>query len=225
MSDTREAMLQRIRSALGERPMQEEAIPRTYLHAGSDERAAVIARFVERVEDYKAAVIQTTEAQLAAALAQVCAERGFRRLVAPDDLPDAWLPAGVEVLRDAPPLSYDVLDGVDAVLTGCRLGIAQTGTIVLDGGAGQGRRALSLVPDVHLCVIQAGQIVDLVPEAIAALQASAARPITFISGPSATSDIELSRVEGVHGPRALIVLLVMESPSPAKRSARRQMPV
>lgn len=224
MSDAREAMLQRIRSALGERPMQEEAIPRAYHHAGSNEQAAVIARFVERVEDYKAAVIQTTEAHLATALAQVCAERGFRRLVVPDDLSDAWLPAGVEVLRDEPPLSYEALDRVDAVLTGCRLGIAQTGTIVLDGGAGQGRRALSLVPDVHLCVVQAGQVVDLVPEAIAALHTSATKPITFISGPSATSDIELSRVEGVHGPRTLIVLLVMESPSPAKRSARRQMP-
>lgn len=224
MSDAREAMLQRIRQAIGGRPVEEEAIPRAYLHAGSDERSAIIARFVERVEDYKATVIQTTEAELAAALAQVCAERGFRRLVAPDDLPDAWLPEGVEVLRDEPTLSYEALDTVDAVLTGCRLGIAQTGTIVLDGGAGQGRRALSLVPDVHLCVIQAGQIVDLAPEAIAALQASATKPITFISGPSATSDIELSRVEGVHGPRTLMVLLVTEPPSPAKRSARRQTP-
>lgn len=224
MSDAREAMLQRIRQAIGGRPVEEEAIPRAYLHAGSDERSAIIARFVERVEDYKATVIQTTEAELAAALAQVCAERGFRRLVAPDDLPDAWLPEGVEVLRDEPTLSYEALDTVDAVLTGCRLGIAQTGTIVLDGGAGQGRRALSLVPDAHLCVIQAGQIVDLAPEAIAALQASATKPITFISGPSATSDIELSRVEGVHGPRTLMVLLVTEPPSPAKRSARRQTP-
>lgn len=224
MSDAREAMLQRIRQSIGGRPVEEEAIPRAYLHAGSDERSAIIARFVERVEDYKATVIQTTEAELAAALAQVCAERKFRRLVAPDDLPDAWLPEGVEVLRDEPTLSYEALDTVDAVLTGCRLGIAQTGTIVLDGGAGQGRRALSLVPDAHLCVIQAGQIVDLAPEAIAALQASATKPITFISGPSATSDIELSRVEGVHGPRTLMVLLVTEPPSLAKRSARRQTP-
>jgi L-lactate dehydrogenase complex protein LldG len=224
MSDAREAILQRIRQAIGERPVEEEATPRAYLHAGSDERAAVIARFVERVEDYKATVIQTTEAELAAALAQVCTERGFRKLVVPDDLSDAWLPARVEVLRDQPPLSYEALDTVDAVLTSCRLGIAQTGTIVLDSGAGQGRRALSLVPDAHLCVIQAGQIVDLVPEAMTALQASATKPITFISGPSATSDIELSRVEGVHGPRTLIVLLVTEPPSPAKRSARRQTP-
>src|SRR5262249_23869808 len=123
----------------------------------------------------------------------------------------AWLPTGVVVARDEPPLSYEALDAVDAVLTGCRLGIAQTGTLVLDGGAGQGRRALSLIPDAHLCVVQAGQIVDLVPEAISALHATATRPLTFISGPSATSDIELSRVEGVHGPRTLIVLLVTDN--------------
>ena len=219
MSTARDTLLERIRAALGERSVEEGAIARTYRQAGLDEREAVIARFVERVEDYKAAVIQTTEGQLAAALAQVCAEHGMRRLVAPDDLPDAWLPAGVELVRDQPALSNEVLDGVDGVLTGCRLGIAQTGTLVLDGGAGQGRRALSLVPDVHLCVIHARQVVDLVPEAITALQASATRPITFISGPSATSDIELSRVEGVHGPRTLLVFLLLESPSSIPNSA------
>jgi L-lactate dehydrogenase complex protein LldG len=210
MSEAREAILQRIQSALGEARAEDAAIQRDYRHAGDASRAAIIAQFVERVEDYKATVIQTTEADLAAAIAHVCAERGFRRLAAPVDVPESWLPAGVEVARDEPPLSYEALDAADAVLTGCRLGVAQTGTIVLDGGAYQGRRALSLVPDAHLCVVRAGQIVDLVPEAIAALQASATRPITFISGPSATSDIELSRVEGVHGPRTLIVLLPRE---------------
>ena len=210
MSEAREAMLQRIRSALGERQAAEEAIPRQYQRTGETDHQAVVARFIERVEDYKATVFQTTEAELPATLARICAERGFRRLVAPADLPDAWLPAGVEILKDEPALGYEALDAVGAVLTGCRLGIAQTGTIVLDGGASQGRRALSLIPDVHLCVAHAGQVVDLVPEAITTLQASATRPITFISGPSATSDIELSRVEGVHGPRTLIVFLVTD---------------
>lgn len=210
MSDAREAMLQRIRQALGERRAAEEAIPRDYRHTGETDHQAVVAQFIERVEDYKATVFQTTEAELPATLARVCAERGFRRIVAPADLSDAWLPADVEILKDEPALSYDALDAVDAVLTGCCLGIAQTGTIILDGGAGQGRRALSLVPDAHLCVVRAGQVVDLVPEAITALQASATKPLTFISGPSATSDIELSRVEGVHGPRTLIVFLVMD---------------
>ncbi len=211
MSEAREAILQRIRQALGDTRGEHTAILRDYRQTGDASRAALIAQFVERVEDYKAAVLETTEGDLAAALARMCAERGFRRIVAPADLPDAWLPATVEVVRDEPPLSYEALDGVDAVLTGCRLGIAQTGTIVLDGGAHQGRRALSLIPDTHLCVVRAGQVVDLVPEAITKLQASATSPMTFISGPSATSDIELSRVEGVHGPRTLIVLLIRDA--------------
>jgi L-lactate dehydrogenase complex protein LldG len=210
MSEAREAILQRIRRALGEARTEEKDAPRAYRHAGEQEHAAVVKQFVERVEDYKAAVIETTEAALSALIGRVCAERGFLRLAAPADFPQTWLPPDIEVMLDAPALSYEALDGVDAVLTGCRLGIAQTGTIVLDGGAYQGRRALSLIPDAHLCVVQAGQIVDLVPEAITALQASATKPMTFISGPSATSDIELNRVEGVHGPRTLIVLLVRE---------------
>ena len=210
MSEARDAILQRVRQALGERPAAEEVISREYQHTGESAHQAVVAQFIERVEDYKAAVYQTTEAELPATLARVCAERGFARIVAPADLPDAWLPADIVMLKDEPALSYEALDAVDAVLTGCRLGIAQTGTIVLDGGASQGRRALSLIPDVHLCVVRAGQVVDLVPEAIMALRDGATKPITFISGPSATSDIELSRVEGVHGPRTLIVLLVTE---------------
>ncbi len=126
-------------------------------------------------------------------------------------MPSAWLPTEIELLRDNPPLSNEQLDGSDGVLTGCALGIAQTGTIVLDGGPTQGRRALTLLPDYHLCVIDAEQVVDLVPEAIARLSDAVKqqrRPLTFISGPSATSDIELNRVEGVHGPRILDVLVV-----------------
>jgi L-lactate dehydrogenase complex protein LldG len=113
-------------------------------------------------------------------------------------------------LSDSNTLTYQQLDESDGVLTGCALGIAQTGTIVLDDGAHQGRRALTLLPDYHLCVVYEDQIVDLVPEAITRLHEAVQqrRPITFISGPSATSDIELSRVEGVHGPRTLHVLVV-----------------
>jgi len=131
----------------------------------------------------------------------------------PADLPDRWAPAEVELLRDTGgALSNEQLDASDGVLTGCALGIAQTGTIVLDGGPAQGRRVLTLLPDYHLCVIRADQIVELVPEAITQLGPAVReqrRPITFISGPSATSDIELSRVEGVHGPRTLEVLIVV----------------
>jgi L-lactate dehydrogenase complex protein LldG len=113
---------------------------------------------------------------------------------------------GIDVARDDPPLSVEALDGVDTVLTGCALAVAETGTIVLDGGPACGRRALTLVPDHHVCVVRAAQVVAQVPDAVAALPRSA--PLTFVSGPSATSDIELERVEGVHGPRRLDVVVV-----------------
>jgi L-lactate dehydrogenase complex protein LldG len=131
-------------------------------------------------------------------------------LVVPVDLPSEWTPAGVDLLPDEA-LTHAQLDESDGVLTGCALGIAQTGTIVLNGGPIQGRRAITLLPDYHLCVVFVEQIVDLVPEAITRLGPAireAWRPMTFISGPSATSDIELNRVEGVHGPRTLEVLIV-----------------
>ena len=136
----------------------------------------------------------------------------MERLVVPPYLPREWIPEGVETLRDAarPRLTKEELDGSDGVLTGCALGIAQTGTIILDSGRAQGRRALTLLPDYHLCVVREDQIVGLVPEAFAELQETVkneGRAITFISGPSATSDIELDRVEGVHGPRTLEVLI------------------
>ena len=171
----------------------------------------MIAQFIERVADYKVLVQRVEEASLPQAIAAACAERGVRRLVIPADLPEAWRPAQVELLPDAGTLSYAQLDSSDGALTGCALGIAQTGTIVLNGGAYQGRRAITLLPDYHLCVVFETQIVDLVPEAIANLRDAVLaerRPITFISGPSATSDIELNRVEGVHGPRTLHVLVV-----------------
>jgi L-lactate dehydrogenase complex protein LldG len=148
--------------------------------------------------------------ELSAAIADACAARGVRRLLAPMDIPQEWLPAGVGALLDNG-VSYAEIDGVDGILTGCALGIAQTGTIVLDGGPRQGRRVLTLLPDYHLCVVDADQIVGLVPEAVARLAPAVRdqhRALTWISGPSATSDIELNRVEGVHGPRTLEVIVV-----------------
>ena len=140
-------------------------------------------------------------------------DRGVERLVVPPLLPEGWIPDGIETLSDATRLRLtdEELDASDGTLTGCALGIAQTGTIVLDAGSAQGRRALTLLPDYHLCVVREEQIVGLVPEAFARLEATVkneGRAITFISGPSATSDIELNRVEGVHGPRTLEVLIV-----------------
>ncbi len=216
----REEILRRIRESLQDVPGGEQPdnvlVERTYLQHGSTEREEMIERFIERVSEYKVTTRRVDEQELPAIIAKICAERGVRRLVAPADLPASWLPSDVELLRDEPPLTNAQLDQSDGVLTGCALGIAQTGTIVLDGGPGQGRRVLSLLPDYHLCVISEEQIVELVPEAIARLADSVhsrRQPVTFISGPSATSDIELNRVEGVHGPRTLDVLVVRSAPS------------
>lgn len=159
-------------------------------------------RFAERVADYRAEIHRLAEDDIPAAIANVTGER---RLVVPDGLPDEWT-RGLATIRDDPPLTTAQLDSVDGVLTTCALAIAETGTIVLDAGPGQGRRALTLVPDLHVCVVRREQVVSQVPDAIARLDP--ARPLTWISGPSATSDIELNRVEGVHGPRNLVVLLI-----------------
>lgn len=219
MSTAREEILGRIRTALQDVPPTEKPcdvpIARDYLRIDPSPRSELVSRFVDRVTEYKAAVRRVTRGDLTSAIASACAAHGVKRMVVPGDVPAEWVPSGVELLRD-PGLSNDQLDHSDGVLTGCALGIAQTGTIVLDSGPGQGRRALSLVPDYHLCIIREDQIVGLVPEAVERLQSVArdpARPLTWISGPSATSDIELNRVEGVHGPRTLEVLVVVHSTS------------
>lgn len=167
-----------------------------------------LALFVERVENYQATVIRTNPDGVAAAVAKSLV--GARRTVVPHGFNPAWVPDDIDVVRDEPALSSEALDGVDAVLTSSVVGIAVTGTIVLDHTEGQGRRALTLVPDRHVCVVTEDQIVGDVPEAIARLRPSVnnGRPLTWISGPSATVDIELQRVQGVHGPRTLCVVLV-----------------
>ena len=217
MSLAQDDMLRRIKLALhdvpaGERP-DDVPVAREYRQAGAAPQAELIERFTDRLIDYKAKVARVAEADLAGAIAAACAARGVLRLIAPDDLPVGWAPAEVELLRDTGgALSNEQLDASDGVLTGCALGVAQTGTIILDGGPAQGRRVLTLLPDYHLCVIRADQIVELVPEAITRLGPAVRErrwPITLISGPSATSDIELSRVEGVHGPRTLEVMIVV----------------
>jgi len=170
------------------------------------ELAALLQQFVERVEDYRAAVVRTPAARAPAAVAAALA--GVVNLLVPEGFPQHLLEGVPTACRrhDGAGLSARELDGFDAVLTTSRVGIAVTGTIVLDHGAGQGRRALTLVPDRHVCVVSAGQVVGTVAEAVVRLDP--ARPQTWISGPSATSDIELHRVEGVHGPRTLQVILV-----------------
>ena len=185
-------------------------MPRGYLHTSDLSQAELLEAFAERVTEYRASVYRTSEAnKLSEKVAEVCRLRKAETLVIPPDLSDAWLPKSVQFIRDNN-LTNAELSAADGVLSGCALAVAQTGTLILDGGKAQGRRALTLLPDLHLCVVFARQIVGTVPEAVAALQAVATRPLTLISGPSATSDIELSRVEGVHGPRTLDVLLVEE---------------
>jgi L-lactate dehydrogenase complex protein LldG len=166
-----------------------------------DASAASLDLLIDRLVDYRAGVHRATTADVA----DVIGRLATGRVVVPAGFPDGWL-GGVDVVRDIPPLSAAELDELDGVVTTCVLAIAETGTIVLDGGPGQGRRALSLVPDHHVVVVRADQVVSTVPQGVARLEPR--RPQTWISGPSATSDIELQRVEGVHGPRRLDVVLL-----------------
>jgi L-lactate dehydrogenase complex protein LldG len=210
MASAREEIFSRIGAALGAEPAAPAPIPRAYRAAAPiAERAATVELFCVRVSDYRANVVRVpSEDELEAALAAACRERGTARVAAAPGV--AWQLPGTDRSTDGPQIAPAALDGFDAALTGCALAIAETGTIVLDGGPESGRRALTLVPDHHLCVVRADQVVASVPDAIAALAtaAGAGQPITFVSGPSATSDIELERVEGVHGPRQLDVFVV-----------------
>jgi len=203
VADARSEILGRIRRSLVDRPTAEE-IPRDY--DTSRPYDDVLGLFAERVADYRATVHQVKPRQLPAAIGAALRHREARTMVVPADLPASWCVDGFDWHIDDPVLAVEELDKADGVLTGCAVGIAETGTIVLDAAATQGRRALTLVPDYHLCVVRAKQVVATVPQALALLDP--VRPLTFISGPSATSDIELNRVEGVHGPRTLEVLLV-----------------
>jgi L-lactate dehydrogenase complex protein LldG len=208
----RDEILTRVRNAIGPPREQRPApapIPRDYRATTDDGLDA----FLERLAHYEATAIYTSQDNLDQTIRETLSNRGVRELVAPPGLPESWLADPVTPLRDGdPPLDHDALDQSDGVLTTCALAIAQTGTIVLDGGAGMGRRALTLLPDYHLCVVRAEQLVGSVPEALARLDPT--RPLTFVSGPSATVDIEMVRVGGVHGPRTLDVIIVSTSHDP-----------
>ena len=203
----REEILGRIRSALADRPEPPETAWE-YGRPVSTGDLDLSERFVERVADYHAEVKTVAREDVGPAIADALGDA--RHVVGDRLLRDTW-PTEAEVeWLDAADLTSDELDDVDAVVTTATVGIANTGTIVLDHGRGQGRRAASLVPDVHVCIVAADRIVSDVPEAVSLLidLGVQAHPLTWISGPSATSDIELSRVEGVHGPRTLRVLVV-----------------
>ncbi|GAA3584806.1 LUD domain-containing protein [Amycolatopsis ultiminotia] len=212
MVSARAQILGRARRALSDVPKTDPAVdvpidrpqPRRDL---SGEQ--LVDLFAEQVADYRAVVEKVPEPEVAGAIAGAlggAAGTGLARILVPPGFPAEYVPDGVEIVADGPDVPVGVLDHCDGVLTTATIGIAETGTIVLDHGPGQGRRAATLVPDLHVCVIHAGQVVAGLPEAVSALDPR--RPQTWISGPSATSDIELDRVEGVHGPRTLHVVIV-----------------
>jgi L-lactate dehydrogenase complex protein LldG len=202
-------------SQAGNSPVE---IPRRYRRAAATGEAAaglpadpahrsdLVDLLIDRLVDYRAAVSRCEPAGVAELLAQRLTEHGIESVLVPGGFPERWLSATRAQRRTDQALTPAQLDQIDGVLSTCTLAIAETGTIVLDAGAGQGRRALSLVPDYLLIVLETDQVVAGVPEAVARLDPG--RPLTWISGPSATSDIELSRVEGVHGPRTLDVILI-----------------
>ncbi|MFI2644031.1 lactate utilization protein C [Streptomyces sp. NPDC018610] len=210
---SRDRILGRVRRALADVPADEapyeRAVVRDYLRRHGERSAArTVELLAENLADYRAVVHRTDPADLPDLIARLLAARGSAQVLVPPGLPPAWMPAAgpVRVRDDAASTPHE-LDRVDSVVTGCAVAIAETGTIVLDGSPDQGRRRVTLIPDHHICVVRVPeQVVSSVPEALERLDP--ARPLTWISGPSATSDIELDRVEGVHGPRTLEAVLV-----------------
>jgi len=207
---SREEILRRIRASTADITSPPD-IPRRYQPAGSQAGRTddgLADRFAERAGDYRATVRRCRAADAAQVIADAVTARAARRIGVPQGFPAEWSALLPDPVPDEPPLDVAALDSLDGVVTTCAVAIAETGTIVLDTGPGQGSRAFTLVPDYHVAVVRTGQIVAAVPDAVAALDP--ARPLTWISGPSATSDIELSRVEGVHGPRTLDIVIVAD---------------
>ncbi len=213
MSSAKDEMLANIRQASGPIPTGRAsdyaAIPRDYLVTGRLDAAEKAELFADRLHDYGSGFLSCSEADLPASILDTLRRREKDRLVVPHDLPPNWLPSGLTFIADEG-LDHRMLDAIEGVITGCTLAVAATGTIFLQHSAGGGRRAITLIPDYHLCVVFADQLVESVPEAIRRISASAPVPLlTTISGPSATSDIEMTRIKGVHGPRTLDVVFVL----------------
>ena len=211
MSGAKEEILNKIRRAVGSQPMDRVAdyasIARDYRTSSTLDKDALLELFIDRLRDYGAGVYRCGRADLPAAIIQAAEARGKRSLLVPLGLPKDWLPDGIEFIADRPH-DHGELDATEGVLTGCAAVIATTGSIALTHSGAEGRRAVTLVPDYHLCVVFAEQVMETVPEALRHLHDAGASVITTISGPSATSDIEMTRVQGVHGPRTLDVILV-----------------
>jgi L-lactate dehydrogenase complex protein LldG len=206
---SRERILGRVRRALADAPSEDTPVERAYLREHGDRSVEeTVELLAENLADYRAIVHRCTAADLPATLAGMLAARGAKTVLVPPGLERSWLAeADSEQVPDRVESTPHELDRIDSVVTACAVAVAETGTIVLDGGPDQGRRRITLVPDHHICVVQVpDQVVSSVPQALERLDP--VRPLTWISGPSATSDIELDRVEGVHGPRTLEVVLV-----------------
>jgi len=207
----REEMLGRIRESLGRqgavnRDAEYDSIPRHYNIGGNADEGAKLELFEERLRDYNAAVHRCAANAVRDTIAAIMSERQKSSLLIPEGIPLEWLPEGREFIRDRG-LTYPQMDASEGVLTGCAVAIALTGTIILRHSLEMGRRALTLIPDYHLCVVYADQVVAMPPEGIRQMAGLIPSPLTTISGPSATSDIEMTRVKGVHGPRTLEVIL------------------
>ncbi|HEY1501665.1 MAG TPA: LUD domain-containing protein [Acidobacteriaceae bacterium] len=212
MTDARAAMLDRIRAGLAgdervERTADYAGIPRTYVRDGMLDDEARLQLLLERLRDYDTHVVETGAASLPRTIASVLGEHREKKVIAADGLPADMLPRDFAFIPERA-ASLDDLNNCDGIVTTCSVAIAFTGSIVLTHGPGEGARRLSLVPDRHLCIVRAEQVVETVPEAFSRLGARATHPITLISGPSATADIEMTRIRGVHGPRFLDVVLV-----------------
>jgi len=206
---SRERVLGRVRRALADAPGEDTPIERAYLREhGERSVEETVELLAENLADYRAIVHRCTAADLPATLAGMLAARGAKTVLVPPGLEQDWLAeADAERVPDRAESTPHELDRIDSVVTACAVAVAETGTIVLDGSPDQGRRRITLVPDHHICVVRVpDQVVSSVPQALERLDP--VRPLTWISGPSATSDIELDRVEGVHGPRTLEVVLV-----------------
>ncbi len=213
---SRDEILRRVQRATGGASTAEaaragwSAVARRYKRTGVLERELVLKLLEDRLRDYDATVVRVCREDVAWSVGKRLAERGRRRIVVPAGFPAEWLPSGFEWAIDTGFRATE-LDGFEGVVTSSTVAIADTGTVVLQHVAGQGRRAITLVPDYHLCLVREEDVIETVPEAMHRLRATAELATTFISGPSATADIEMTRIKGVHGPRNLDVMLIVQS--------------
>jgi L-lactate dehydrogenase complex protein LldG len=213
MSSAREDILKTIGKYTAQTALRETdylAISRQYQTRSTMEGAQLVEMFIERLNDYGCAVHRTTQAEISDTIGTVLSDRKKSALMVTGEVPSDWLPRTLQFKQETS-VSYRKLDEAEGVVTGCKVAIAVTGTIVLSHSSAEGNRAFTLIPDYHLCVVFESQIVETVVEAFRKINASDQRPLlTTISGPSATADIEMTRIKGVHGPRTLEVVLVAE---------------